>query len=306
MAGDDSSRSQMTLTKVTVTADNSSRTQPSLTEVTVTEDDSDRTQLSLTEVTLTDDNSDRTQTTPTEVTLTGDNSNTSQMTVTEVTPTDNDSNKAEMAVTEVALTDNDRKRSQTTVTEVSLTDNDSNRSPTPDTDREATLTDDSNRSPAPDREATLTDDSNAPHAATTRLPHLQDVAHAATGEAVTVILDSQPVVKNGTDSTFHLSATSAETGTLPFSEDEVMEYMQAAESGDITRLQFFVDKGLPVDVLCPRADGHFILCSGKGDTALVKACRGGHMEAAQLLINHGADVNAKTGAVIFSWKCSNV
>ena len=271
--------------------------------------DSSGTQMTLTEVTLTDDNSDRTQTTPAEVTLTGDNSNTSQMTVTEVTPTDNDSNKAEMTVTEVALTGNDRKRSQTTVTEVALTDNDSNRSPTPDTDREATSTDDSNRSPTPDREATLTGDSNAPRAATTHLPHSQDAAHAVTGEAVTVTLDSQPVVRNGTDSTFHLSATSAETGTLPFSpfsEDEVTEYMQAAESGDITRLQFFVDKGLPVDVLCPRADGHFILCSGKGDTALVKACRGGHMEAAQLLINHGADVNAKTGAVIFSWKRSNV
>ena len=306
MAGDDSSRSQMTLTKVTVADDNSSRTQMTLTEVTLTDDNSDRAQLTLTEVTLTEDDSDRTQTTPTEVTLTGDNSNTSQMTVTEVTPTDNDSNKAEMTVTEVALTDNDRKRSQTTVTDVSPTGNDSNRSPTPDTDREATSTDDSNRSPTPDIVATLTDDINAPHAAATHLPHLQDAALAVTGEAVIDTLDSQPVVKNGTDSAFHLCATSAETGTLPFREDEVVEYMQAAESGDITRLQLFVDKGLPVDVLCPRADGRFILCSGKGDTALVKACRHGHMEAARLLINHGADVNAKTGAVIFSWKHSNV
>ena len=194
-----------------------------------------------------------------------------------------DANKSQTPVTEVTLTDGDSYTPQTPVIAVTLTDGNSIRPQT--AVREVTAADD--------------ETNNSQTAAMTHMQHFQNTAHPVSEEAATVPLVSQPEVNNGTDSELQLAATPAETGTLPFTEEEVMEYMHAAESGDAAKLQFFLDSGLPVDVLCPKTDSCFILCSGRGDTALVKACRGGQMEAARLLIARGADINAKTGALTF-------
>jgi hypothetical protein len=60
------------------------------------------------------------------------------------------------------------------------------------------------------------------------------------------------------------------------------EFFEAARKGDVASLKAHLDKGVPVDAKW-RYD----------QTALLMAARGGHMEAVKLLLERGANANAK-------------
>lgn len=66
---------------------------------------------------------------------------------------------------------------------------------------------------------------------------------------------------------------------------EILDFLIAAQSGDTVKVKNHLRHGMPVDVECLMYE----------ESALVKACRMGEVETAQLLLLHGADVNKKTG-----------
>lgn len=70
-----------------------------------------------------------------------------------------------------------------------------------------------------------------------------------------------------------------------FSDNEILNYLTAAQCGDVDTVQEFLLRGMPVDTLCLMFN----------ETALTKACRMGEVDMVRLLCDRGADINSSTG-----------
>ena len=81
------------------------------------------------------------------------------------------------------------------------------------------------------------------------------------------------------------NAGSLSTEHAEFSDKDILKYLIAAQSNDVDTVLRFLQCGMPVDTEC-------LMFS---DTALIKACRMGSVEAAQLLLDWGADIATRTG-----------
>ena len=78
---------------------------------------------------------------------------------------------------------------------------------------------------------------------------------------------------------------SPNTEHAEFGDKDILKYLIAAQSNDVDTVLQFLQCGMPVDTEC-------LMFS---DTALIKACRMGSVEAAQLLLDWGANIATRTG-----------